>query len=374
MIRIKVLRVGTALNAAAMSSIVVAGASGAIGCAVDGDEESVDVGVSEEVALSPGSARLELQPGGGPLPPFAFALAASTTDEFVRVGEVLTVGVPAWLLWDALHPNESMPDDARLAKLRGTMTVGFHDKGKKTSTAKLDIASWKSTIYGLQAVTKTFKPPKSCDELRFTLTLKDLGDAKATASLDESKLASVHVFGGELQNKTAFFDNDSGKLRTRIVEGGDLHAGTSVLLGYSDWRADQVVDKMQLSTQIGTAIVNGRFGQVTIPIYGKLSYEVRYAVSYDKGQTFSGEAPLPANTSSLLTGVGRTDYETLLAVPANAGAAWIYFHVKASIVADYAAFGNVTQKWYADGQSVVLKDAYDNPSGSYSNYELVVRP
>ena len=292
----------------------------------------------------------------------------------MRTSEVLAVDVPAWLVWDELHPNDPMPDDARLSKLRGTLTVGYYDQGKKTSTNKLDISQWKSTIYGLTAATKTFKPPKSCDELRFSLTLKDLGDPKATMTLDETKLAAVHVFGGDSPNKSLFFDNDSGKLRTRVVEGGDLHAGSSVLLGYADWRADQVVDKLQLNTQIGTAISNGRFGQVTIPIYGKLSFEVRYAVSFDKGATFSGETPLPASTNSLLTGVGRTDYETTLAVPAAAPALWVYFHVKATLVADYSGYGNVTQKWYADGQSVVLKDVYDNPNGAYTNYEYLVRP
>jgi hypothetical protein len=371
MIRIKVLRVGTAAGAAAMSSLVAASAATTLGCTVEADDEATDVGVSEETALSPGSARLELQFGG---PQLAFALAASTTDEFVRVGEVLAIDVPAWLAWDELHPNDAMPDDARLSQLRGTLTVAYYDKGKKTSTAKLDVSQWKSSIYGLTAATKTFKPPKSCDELRFSFTLKDLGDPKATLTLDESKLGTVHVFGGELPNKTLFFDNDSGKLRTRVVEGGDLHAGSSVLLGYSDWRADQLVDRLTLGTQIGTALVNGRFGQVTIPIYGKLQYEVRYAVSYDKGQTFSAEQVLPANGTSLLTGLGRTDYETTLAVPANTSSLWAYFHVKATLVADYGGYQNVTQKWYADGQNVVLKDVYDNPNGAYSNYELLVRP
>jgi hypothetical protein len=91
-------------------------------------------------------------------------------------------------------------------------------------------------------------------------------------------------------------------------------------------------------------------------------------VSVDGGQTFLPEQHLTANTSSRLVGAGRTDYEGAQALPAGATQLLVYGHVKATLVADYTQYSNVVTKMYADGQQVLLKDAYDNPNGAFTNY------
>ncbi|APR79036.1 Hypothetical protein A7982_04383 [Minicystis rosea] len=138
----------------------------------------------------------------------------------------------------------------------------------------------------------------------------------------------------------------------------------------TDWRADQIVDKTSLNLQIGTPMYSGRFGTYEAPIYGTLVYDVAVGVSLDGGATFQTEQPLVANTASRVLGAGRTDYEGKVTVPSTAQKLLVYGHVKATLVADYTKFSNVAQKWYSDGQHVVLKDAYDNPSGSFSNSDF----
>ena len=51
---------------------------------------------------------------------------------------------------------------------------------------------------------------------------------------------------------------------------------------------------------------------------------------------------------------GRTDHEADLLAPAGAHELQMYAHVKAYLVADYAPYGDVTQKWYQDGERVLL--------------------
>ncbi|MFT3768786.1 MAG: hypothetical protein QM820_25345 [Minicystis sp.] len=67
-------------------------------------------------------------------------------------------------------------------------------------------------------------------------------------------------------------------------------------------------------------------------------------------------------------GAGRTDYEGTQAIPKTAASMQLYGHVKAYLVADYSKYQNVTEKWYGDNEHVLIKEAYDNPSGAFSNY------
>ena len=50
----------------------------------------------------------------------------------------------------------------------------------------------------------------------------------------------------------------------------------------------------------------------------------------------------------------------------------LYAHVRATMTADYSKLQNVKQKWYGDGQQILLKDAYDNPAGAFSNYTFTL--
>jgi hypothetical protein len=145
--------------------------------------------------------------------------------------------------------------------------------------------------------------------------------------------------------------------------------GSTATIGVSDWRADQIVDKTSLGTQIGTASFNGRLGTYIAPIYGQLMYQVAYGVSFDGGQTFHAEKALAANTASrlLMFGPNRTDYEATEVIPKTAPNMQMYLHIKAFLVVSYANYTNPT-KWYPDGAQIQIKEAWGNPSGPNTNY------
>jgi hypothetical protein len=132
------------------------------------------------------------------------------------------------------------------------------------------------------------------------------------------------------------------------------------------------VDAAKIDRQIGTQIQNGRFGQITAPIYGMLEHMVRLGVSFDDGQGFLAEQNLPANKGSRFLDAGRTSFEQKIEIPAKATRMELYVHVETYLVANYPAGANVT-KWYGDGEKVLKADKYDNPDGQpFANYEFSV--
>lgn len=356
--------------AAASSLLVSAGVGAAtIGCADESSPEAEEYGLSSW-AQNPGAAELQLQLGNPGM--LNVQPQASTTDEFVRVGESLKVVMPAWLLWETLYPNDAVPDDARLKKLSASVKVSFLDKTKTLSTKTVSTATWRGSSFSLEALTAQLKVPAKTDTIKMTLTIKDAQNPAQSKNLGQSQIGQVAVFGGDLPDKTLLFDNDNGTLRQRIVDGDPLVKGSKVTLDFTDWRADQIVDKTSLNLQIGTATFNGRFGPAVSPIYGTLTYEVSYGSSFD-GVTFNAEKALSPSTTSRVVGAGRTAYEALVVVPTNATKLLMYVHVKAVLVADYTKYQSVNQKWYGDNEKVVLKDAYDNPSGAFTNYDIPVQ-
>ena len=80
-------------------------------------------------------------------------------------------------------------------------------------------------------------------------------------------------------------------------------------IAFTDWRADVVVDKSLIDTQIGMALSGTRFGWITVPIYGKIVHEVSYGVYFDDGLGWRPEAMLSPNADSRYLGAGRTVYE-----------------------------------------------------------------
>lgn len=360
--KVTVRRIQTGVAAA--STLLAATGAAALGCADTQDGEQVEL---DEQAINPGSGVLELQlatPGT-----LNATLTSSTTDEFVRVGESLKFALPAWILWETLYPNDPVPEDeARLKQLKATLKLAFVDKTKTISTKTVSATSWQGTLYGMYAYTSQFVVPAKTDTIKMSLTIKDAANTSASVSLGQTQMAKIAVFGGDLPNKTLLLDNDNGVLRQRVVDQERLIKGSTVTLDYTDWRADQVVDKLNLDTQIGKATFNGRFGQYQAPIYGQLVYEVAYAVSFDGGQSFAPEKPLAPNTASRVVGAGRVAYEGKEAIPATAADVQLYAHVKAYLVADYSKYQNVSEKWFSDNQKILLEEAYDNPSGAYSNY------
>lgn len=364
--RVKILRVG---HAAAASGLLVVTGQATLGCAAeteDGErvEEAGD-------ALSPGEATLVIHEAGGS----DIYMTQSTTDEFLRVGEQLHVTLPAWYLWALLYPSDPMPNDVpRLQALEATLELHALDQATLIGVKELASPPWNTTTdaYSLQAMAGPVGIPAKTDTLRFKLTVTDALNPGALVVLDTPQLPQVHVFGGELPSKSLLFDNLNGAKRQRVVEGDQLFSGAPFQFGVTDWRADQIVDRLTINTQIGVAEAAGRFGWYSFPIYGTLHYEVRYGVYFNDAQGWRPEALLaPAPDSVLLPvgSTGRTVYEAIFNPPAKATKMSLYLHVQAFLHVDYGPYPNLVEQWYAQGADVLVRDSYDNPNGAFTNYD-----
>ena len=368
MIKVRVRRAGTGV-AAASGLIALSGAQS--GCVAEPIESAEEPIAEAEDELTPGTGRLALDgfPGS-----FYVKQVDSTTDEFLRAGQSLSVELPVWLLWDKLYPGMPLPDDlARLQQITATVTVNALDKATTIASLKVPVLSYAGMDpYGFKAITKSFFVPSKADWLTFSVVITDQAPAGVSGSITAAELSKLAVFGGELPNKSLLMDSVQSTKRNRVLEGDDPIAGAELLLSVADWRADVVVDKSLIDTQIGKAQSASRFGMVTIPIYGKLVHEVAYGVYFDDGLEWRPEVLLTQNTSSRFVGAGRSTYEGTIQVPAKARRMMMYTHVKSYLVADYTGFTNVTEKWYADNAKVLKADKYDNPNGAFTNYAFSI--
>jgi hypothetical protein len=364
MMKIVVRRAGGGV-AAATSLLVASG--GAAGCVAPVDPGDAELTASAADALTAGSATLVAGgwPGGVDL-----GVTGSTTDEYVRAGESLSASFPAWLLWEALYPTEPLPDVTRLRQLKPTVQVTFLDRGAPLSTATLATGWVDGDVFSLSALSPSFVVPAQTEALAVAVALADDAAPAVTGSLSASVIRPVQVFGGDLPNKTALFDSDHGARRTRILEGSSPVRGASLDLGYTDWRADTLVDRSSINTQIGVRQAWGRFGPTTTPIFGTVVHEVSVGYFFDDGRGWQSEQALAPNAASRLLPAGRTGFERKLSVPAGATRLSMYFHVKAYLVADYTGYGGITEQWYAQGSRNLVREKWDNPSGSYTNYDF----
>ena len=374
MLKIRIHRVGSTL--AASSLLFQLGAAGLAGAAATGciAPDVPDAGAaSREQGRAAGAATLELGYSSSVPGALDLAVTASTTDEFVRTGEKLKVSVPGWLAWQTLHPNDPTPDAARTKKLRIEAHAKFLSNGQvvKTKVIKSSANTWTGdNYYNLVTVTsKSVTVPDDIDAVAIDIVLKDLGDAAATATIGADAVGPVQVFGGQGDLRHVLFDNDAGDLRERVVEDEPLISGASAVVSYTDWRANTLVDSYSINRQIGVVQGWGRFGQFSMPIFGDLVNEVSMGWYADDAQGWRPEAALPAVTDSRLLPEGRKTFQTELALSAGTTKLAAWFHVKTYLVADYSKYGNVTQSFYQQGDKILVAEKWDNPSGSYSNYE-----
>lgn len=193
------------------------------------------------------------------------------------------------------------------------------------------------------------------------MTITDEADPSAKVTLGQDAFHEVAVIGGTLPNKTLLFDNVGPTLRHRILEGGLVVRGTELSIGYTDWRAHTLVDASTIDRRIGSQMSYGRFGPIEMPIWGDVEYEVSYGVAIDDVR--QAEQALTPNASSRLLPLGRTAFETSLAIPAGAKSLKMYFHVKAFLVVDYSKYPNATWKRYADGERILVRERWDNENG-----------
>ena len=367
MIKVRVQRVGTQI---AVMSGMAAATMTAAGCSESDVEMPVELDdvQMEKPSFAGGDVTFDISGWPGAGQSIDFVISKSSTDEFLRVGQQLSFDIPALTLWDWLYPGSPTPTMEQLQNLEATISMTAVDKGKPFSTFDVKTVSWKGMdVFTLRAVTSTAAMPPKTDELRFSMTIVDKVDGTMLA-LDQAQFVSQPVFGGELPTKTVLFDTALA-FRERVIEGDEPVAGSSILYAYTDWRADTLVDASSIDRQIGTQVTSGRFGQVTVPVYGTIEHDVNLAVYFDDGQDWRPETLLTPNKNSRVVGAGRTSYETNLDIPPKASRMALYVHVGTYLVANYPAGANVT-KWYADGERVMKADKYDNPGGQpFVNYQ-----
>lgn len=368
MIKVRVRKAGTGV-AAASGLIALSGAQ--TGCVAEPIEPGDEPIAEAEDELSPGTGTLALDgfPGS-----FNVKLVNANTDEFLRAGQALTIELPVWMLWDKLYPGSPLPTDlARLQKITATVTVSAIDKATTISALKVPVQTYSGMdSYGFKAITKTFIVPSKADWLTFAIAVTDLAPGGSSGSITAAELSKLAIFGGELPNKSLLMDWAQATKRNLIIEGDDPIAGAELLLAVSDWRADVIVDKSLIDTQIGKAQSASRFGWVTIPIYGKIVHEVAYGVHFDDGLEWRPEVMLTEKPNSRFLGAGRTTYEGAIQVPAKARRMMMYTHVKTYLVADYTGIANITEKWYPDNEKMLKADKYDNPNGAFTNYSFSI--
>ena len=370
MIKVRVQRVGTQF---AVMGGMAAATVGASGCAESDVEVPIDMDdvQLEEPLFTGGDVTFDVSGWPGPGQSVDFVISKATTDEFLRIGQKLSFDIPALTLWDWVHPGSPLPTFEQLQQLEATITMTAVDKTKPFSTFDVKTTTWRGAdVYSLRAVTSIATMPPKTDEIRFAMTIVDKADG-TMMTLDQAQIVPQPVFGGDLPGKTLLFDT-AFAYRERVIEGDEPVAGGSLLFAYTDWRADTLVDASSIDRQIGTQISNGRFGPVTIPIYGTIEHDVGFGVYFDDGQDWRPEILLTPNKTSRVLGPGRTSYETNLDIPAKAERMAVYIHIKTYLVANYPTAAGVT-KWYNDGERVLKADKYDNPGGQpFVNYQYGV--
>jgi len=370
MIKVRVLR-GVQAGLTGMSGLVAL-SSGVAACTA---ETPADDFVSDESALTvqnPGTGVFELAWAYGTGSGYAFE-PHNSTDEYVRAGQKVTFAIPAHFLWSFAHPTEGLPTDlARLQKLSAKVKIVYVKDGAPYASTSVSTTGWKGTqSYDLAATTSSFIISKRAQGVRFEVTITDAADPGLKIVLNEAQFNDIAVFGGTLPNKTMVFDTVGSSMRQRVVEGGKPVAGSTLAIGYTDWRAATLVDASSIDRTIGNATSFGRFGAFQMNIQGDLEHEVTYAVAIDG--VWQAEQPLTANAKSRLLNfaAGRTAYEGALAIPTSGKKIEIYFHVKTFLKVDYSKFSNVGWRKYADGERILVREKWDNENGvTFDNYDF----
>jgi hypothetical protein len=319
------------------------------------------------------------------------------TDEFVRAGQSLRVRVSQYYLWQTLYPSEYWGDASRLDQLALAVKVQHLSHGAPVGTPlTLAMTGWDTPQpYGSkEAIVEPFTVESGADSLRFTLVVTDSAAPSARAEMGYPTLPPIAVFGGG-PDKTVLFDSTGSQptdtLRTRVLDGGDVVASGTMTIAYTHFRADRVANVQGIpyaDTVIGQQRNYGRGGPAVIDIIGKVVHEISAGVEFDGGAGWYPEMAMIANarsreraevyppTTYYYGGVYgmQTVYELAVRVPEAATKASVYFHVKTYLVADYSNVYEITSKNYADGERILLRDSYDNPDGSGTNYDLAVDP
>lgn len=373
MVRVRILRNVSAgvAGVAGISGALGIGAS-SVGCApnVNGDDNVETQSSADTQATPAGSGVISLRS-------YEFYYqSTSGGDEFIRAGEKLAVKIQLADAVQYLSGRRELNDPPiDPAKVKATLKVVYKmGDGSVVSQAQFPVTF--ALEHGVNVGTSDeVVVPTGVQHLVVSFSLTD-----GTHSIDIAEGLAGHamfaVFGAFGPNKLVLFDNDgSGGSRSRIVEGGTLTPGKDVTIAYTDWRADRVVDKVNLDTTIGDGHSYSRFGETFLQIHGKLNYEVSFAYSTDDGRTWNDGGLLNRDANpdvlNIPGGYGRYAFEKTFKLPNDATGLKVAFHLKAILVADpQYQYVDHWRNGYQLGASYTLKDVWDNNNGA--NYSLPV--
>ena len=377
MLNVKVRKIG--IMVAGATSIFALGQS-TLGCAFDSAQDVKAEGrestAHQSQAVEPGSATLVAQIRSWGDREVGLTVANATTDEFIRVGESLSVDVRAADFWWLAHPDggDGYDDMNRLKKLNVQVTAYFYHNGDLSSSTTVGIASWSNATntYELLGTTAAFVVPNDADVIQFAYVVTDADDAGVNVQIPAEQSESVVVFGARTE-KHVVFDNDYAELRERVIEDGGLPRGRDILVGYTDHRANTVVDSGSINTEIGTQKNYGRFGSDIIPIHGVVEHEVTLGVQFDG--VWGQEAPMVQRLDSAMVPRSqpwnrRFAFERRVAIPTSAGHVAMYFHVKTYLKVDYSRYPNAIDRHYNDGDRILVREIWDNNGGSGIDYHF----
>jgi hypothetical protein len=377
MLNVKVKKMG-ALIAGATGMLALGQST--MGCAFDASRE-VQEGDDEPLAhqtqaVEPGSATLTATVQYYNQQEISLTVTNPTTDEFIRVGEKLKVDFRAVDFWWLAHPNggDGYDDINRLKKLNVQVTAHFYQNGSLKSSSAVGIASWSnaSSSWELVGTTQEFTVPASTDLVRFSYVVTDADDSSVNVQFTQDQADRLVVFGARPE-KHVVFDNDFSDLRERVIEDGGLPRGRDILVGYTDHRANTVADTSGINTEIGKQKNYGRFGADIIPIHGMIEHEVTMGVQFN--DVWGQEAPMVQRLDSAMVPRSqpwnrRFSFERRVAIPANANQVGMYFHVKTYLKVDYSRYPNAVEKFYADGERILVRDVWDNNGGNGVDYHF----
>lgn len=351
-------------------------AQGLINCAaaggldVDGDEpsayeEPIASASSAYSVAEPGTATLKLDYhyAGYGSPDKEFMVSESTTDEFVRSGETLTLEIPGWVIVGLVQTDYDSVNNDNLPNVTGTVTVSFLKNGAPVGSKQVAFASWKDGDYGWKsALTESFVVPAGVTSLGFTIEATSPDTGKTGVEQE----AQTPVFGGELPNKHLFFDLDGTSPRDRILERGSPVAGAELVVAYSGARADQVGHAFEVDRYVGKVkVFCERFGIQIQNVYGDVVHEVTVGYSFDGTQW--AETTLVQSPKSYVA--WGSSQEARLRIPSNATSMQSYFRVRTYLVARFPTGAEVIERKYNDGERVLVGEHWDNPAGAGTNFE-----
>ncbi len=378
MLKLKIRKIAGATGAVVVGGLIVGSpslANAALVGEVPGDRH-------EE---APSAALLKLEAWydhNAPVPGMYFHIGAGsgTRDEFLRVGDTYKLSFNTRAMWRLFHRDSwAAPAIEQVKRVRVKAVATYFKAGAQVGTADMfadEIIGAGTLSEPMQVQSQAFTLPSGVDMMSLQVTPFDIGAGAAPLAATQSYTMTVGIYGSDQASKNVIFDNLGNSKRQRIVEGGAIMQGGAVTLAYTDWRSDMLVTRFGMETQIGESRSQGRFGEITIPIFGKIVHEVSYGVFFDDGGGWRAEAPLKAVMSSLLVSrsvesIPRTTHESRLALPANATRMELYFHLKTYLVVDYAGWpAEKSTFWYQQGERRLVKEVWDNRDGANTNYEF----